>query len=67
MNLSVLHDWVFHYNTYTGNYDAVTRDNYTELFSGNKGNVISAKSQKTLESMIIKGKGDIKKIRNLVR
>lgn len=37
-----LTDWIFHWNSYTDMWEAVKREYYTELFSGNKGNVIKA-------------------------
>jgi len=61
-----LQNWVFHYNPYTKKYGATTREHYAELFNNNSSkNVVYSSEQKTLESLIVKYKGDISKIKNL--
>ena len=62
-----IHDFIFHFNTYTSKWNAVTRDNYNELFSGDKGNVISSSSIQTLEYLINKYQGDVNKIKSNVK
>jgi hypothetical protein len=57
-----LHDFIFHYNSYTKKWNAAKRDHYNELFSGNEGNVISSSDIKTLLSLINKYKGNVKEI-----
>jgi hypothetical protein len=68
MDKNVLHDWVFHYNTYTEKWNATKRDSYVDLFSkSNSKNIISSSEVSTLVELIIKGKGDIAKINELVK
>lgn len=40
-----LHDWIFHYNTYTNNWEAAKREHYVYLFS-DRGSVHVIKSAK---------------------
>lgn len=61
-NTHYVHDFIFHYNHLNNKWSAVKRDNYNELFNGNKGNVISSSDIKTLLSLINKYKGDLIKI-----
>ena len=35
-----LQDWIFHYNIYTGNWEAAKREHYVYLFSGTKPQAI---------------------------
>lgn len=62
-----LHDWLFHYNIYTNKWEAVKRDNYSELFSGDKGNVLKSSRIETLIELISKTNGDKAKLNNLVK
>lgn len=45
-------DWIFHYNIYRKRWEATTRNNYNELFSGNKGNIVAATTISTLVEVI---------------
>lgn len=67
MNKEVLYDFVFNFNPYTQKWNAVKRENYNELFNGDKGNVISSSSISTLEELIVKTAGDREKIEKLVK
>lgn len=62
-----LHDWVFHYNTYTGNWDATTRSNYNALFNGKNSEVLSSKDIWTLIEIINRTNGDKTKIQKLTK
>ena len=60
-----LHDWVFHYNTYTGHWDATTRENYNALFNGKNSGVLSSKDIWTLIEIINRTNGNKSKIEKL--
>ena len=62
-----LHDFVFHYNHLNNKWSAVKRDHYAELFSGNKGNVISSSQISTLIALINKYRGSIDKINESIK
>lgn len=47
-------DWIFHFNIYTKQWEAVERDYYNELFSGNKGHVVKSDDPLTLIEVINK-------------
>lgn len=51
--MNKLYNWVFHFNPHTNLWNAVTRDNYNELFSGGK-NVLRSKEINTLIKLITK-------------
>lgn len=53
-----LGDWITRYNPHRQCYEGVKRDNYFELFSGDKGNVIRANTHAFLEEIIIRTGGD---------
>jgi len=61
-----LFGWVF-IKQLDGNWAAAKREYYFELFNGDKGNVIRSKHIEDLESLIVKGEGDITKILKLVK
>ncbi len=63
----VLYDWIFIYNPYRDEYQAVKRENFQELYSGDKGGVLRSKDFKTLESLIIKTNGSKDKIEELLK
>ncbi len=45
-------DWVINFNTYTKKWQAVERDHYNELFSGDKGHVVKSSDITTLIEVI---------------
>lgn len=50
-----LHDWIFHYNIYTENWEAAKREHYVYLFSGSKPEyVIKSKRVEVLVQLINK-------------
>lgn len=62
-DLSYLHDWVFHFNTYTEEWAAVPREIYNQYWSDrNAKGVIRSNELNTLLEMLHKTKGDISKI-----
>jgi hypothetical protein len=62
-DLSYLHDWVFHYNTYTNEWAAVPRETYNAYWSDrNAHGVIRSNELNTLLEMLHKTDGDISKI-----
>jgi len=61
-----LYGWVFILGL-DGNWAAAKREYYFELFNGDKGNVLKSKHIEDLQSLIIKGEGDITKILKLVK
>lgn len=62
-----LHDFVFNFNCYKNVWQACKREHYNELFSGDKGNVITSSSVTTLQSLINKYKGNINLIKQEVK
>lgn len=63
-----LHGWIFTYNAYTGLYMATNKDNYTKLFSEISSEaVIKSSSQSSLEDMIIRNQGDLRKIIDYIK
>lgn len=64
---NVLHDWVFHYNTYTNKWEGATRDNYHNIFSSNKEGVIRSSRIETLINLIERTNGDIAKMNKLAK
>jgi hypothetical protein len=62
LNMTELHNWLFHYNPYTESWAAFKRDDLVPYFNGDMTNVLKSKSQKTLEGLITYHNGDIKKI-----
>lgn len=60
-----LYGWLFHYNNFRGKWEAVHRENYTELFNGGP-NVIRHKSRQVIEEAIINGSGKSKRAMYLV-
>jgi hypothetical protein len=62
-----LHDWIFHYNVYTSKWEAAKRDNYTDLFSSRKENILRSSRIETLVEIIRKTNGEKKKINQLVK
>ena len=65
--MTCVHDWLFHYNDYTGNWEAAKRENYTDLFSNRKENVLSSGNLNTLVELIEKTDGDAEKIKKLLK
>lgn len=52
MNKEELYGWLITFNPYTQLYMGVKRDNYNELWSGDKGNVIYGITEEALELKI---------------
>ena len=62
-----LHNFIFHYNSITKNWEVVNRDDYHLLFSDNNNNkVLKSKSFDTLRELIIRTNGDQDKINELL-
>ena len=62
-----LHNFIFHYNSITKNWEAVNRDDYHLLFSDNGNDkVLKSKSIDTLRELIIRTNGDQDKINELL-
>lgn len=62
-----LYHWVFHFNEYTGLWNAIHRDHYNSYWSDrNAVGVISSKSISTLRELIKKTNGDLSKIEKLL-
>lgn len=62
-----LYNWVFHYNEFTGVWNAIPRDAYNDYWSNRDcPAIISSKSIDTLKELIAKTGGDKKKIERLV-
>jgi len=68
MNLSNLHDWVFNYNSYKSQWNAVKREDYPMLFSGgDKSKVLSSSNINTLIELISKTDGTRNGIEKFVK
>lgn len=61
-----LYNWIFHFNPITNKWNAVKRENYNELFSGNSGNVLKSDDINTLIYLIKKTDGNKEKLNNLI-
>lgn len=66
MEKDLLSGWVFTYNTYTNKWKASKREHYGQLFSGDKGDVLSSSSIDTLQELIIRTGGDKVKLKELI-
>lgn len=64
-DMEKLHGWVFTYNSVAQKWEAVTRDNYFDLFSG--GPKLSSSSIETLTELIIKTEGNQEKLDELTK
>jgi hypothetical protein len=56
--MSNISGWIFNYNDYTHLWSAAKREDYFELFNGNKGRVLSSSNIETLIELINKTDGD---------
>lgn len=65
MDKNNLSGWLTHFNKYTGNFEAVKREHFYELFSGDKGNVLRSPDISTLHEVIMLTGGDKDKIKAL--
>ena len=66
-NDSSLYNWVFHFNEYTGMWNAIPRDDYNEYWSNHKcERVLSSSSIDTLKELIYKTSGDKSRIEKLI-
>lgn len=64
---AALYHWIFHFNEYTGLWNAVHRDHYHDYWSNrNFGGVISSRNIGTLVELVKKTNGDPEKIEKLV-
>jgi hypothetical protein len=62
-----LYNWIFHFNAYTGLWNAIPRDYYKEYWNDSScQHVISSKSIDTLQEIIYKTGGDKNKIEKLI-
>lgn len=62
-----LYNWVFHYNEFTGLWNAIPRDDYNEYWSNHQcERIISSSSIDTLKELIQRTDGDKKKIESLI-
>lgn len=64
-SMEKLHGWVFTYNSVAQKWEAVTRDNYFDLFNG--GSKLSSSSIETLIEIIIKTEGNQEKLDELTK
>lgn len=66
MDKKQLYDWVFHYNHYTGLWNAAKRGNQEALFSNNSDErVLRSSDINTLVEIICKTKGTNKQLKQL--
>lgn len=66
--MNPLHDWLFHFNTYTNLWEGTKRDYVHELFSNSKSpNIIRSKDHDVLVALIEKYDGDIDRINKLFK
>lgn len=63
---NILQQWVFHFNPYSQKWLATTREHFPELFSGNKGNVLSSSNIDTLVDLIERTGGNKELIEKLI-
>lgn len=64
---SSLYNWVFHFNEYTGLWNAIPRDDYNEYWSNYScDRVLSSSSIDTLKQLIQKTSGDMNSIKKLI-
>jgi hypothetical protein len=63
-NMEELYDYVFHYNPYTGIWNAIPREDYTEYWNNSSlSSVIKSKNLNTLIELVTRGEGFIKTIK----
>lgn len=63
-----LHDWMFHFNPYRKTWYAIPRDSYLDYWDDtNNANVIKSSNINTLLDILHKVKGDITKIKGLLK
>lgn len=68
MNEENLYNWVFHYNPYTKNWNAIPRDHYLDYWDGtSQDKIIKSKSFSVLQEIILKTDGDPKLIKKLIK
>lgn len=66
-NSPSLYNWVFHFNDYSGMWNAIPRDDYNEYWSNHKcERVLSSSSIDTLKELIYKTNGDKNRIEKLI-
>jgi len=59
-----LYDYLFHYSPYTGMWNAIPREDYTEYWNNSSlSSVIKSKNLNTLIELVTKGEGFIKTIK----
>lgn len=64
---TTLYNWVFHFNDFTGLWNAIPRDYYNEYWSNNQCSaVITSSSIDTLKELIYKTNGDKSQIEKLI-
>jgi hypothetical protein len=58
-DLNYLHDWIFHFNAHTEQWNAVPRETYTEYWNDySNPTVLRSKNLNTLLELLHKSKGD---------
>jgi len=64
--LTYLEDWVFHFNSFTGEWAAIPRTEYTDYWNNYKNpKILRSKSLDTLLALLHKSKGDRQIIENI--
>lgn len=67
MKKEFLNDWLFHYNPYTEIWSAFVREDMIDYFNGKKpSSLLQSSKHSTLVDIIIKGEGEIKKIKKVI-
>lgn len=64
-NMSTLNEWIFHFNPHRKVWEAATRSNYNQIFSGGEDVLRSSKIE-TLVEIVNKTDGDKDKIEELL-
>jgi len=63
-----LYDWLFHYNFYKEEWSAFKRDDIYVYFSGGDSDkILKSKNQKDLIDFIIDSKGNVNKMKKLLK
>jgi len=62
-----LHNFIFTYNNYTGNWRVCKREQYLDLFNKPETEFLRSKEINTLIELIIKTGGDEEKIKKLIK
>ena len=60
-----LTNWLFTFNSHTGNWRACTRDQYLDFFSKPESDFVRSKNIEDLRDLIVKNQGDADKLTSL--